>query len=588
MDLFDIISFIGGLAFFLFGMTQLSSGLETMVGGTFEKVLAKMTSNRFYALGLGAIATAVVQSSSTVTVIVVGLVNSGIMSLTQSVGVIMGSNIGTTITAWILSLVGLESSNIFVKLLKPDSFAPIFAFLGIIYIMFFKSKHKKNWGTVLIGFAILMSGMSVMGDSVENLRDVPEFANIMVMFSNPIMGVLAGAIITAIIQSSSASVGILQSLSTTGAVPFSSALPIIMGQNIGTCVTALLSSIGATKNAKRVTAVHIYFNVLGTIIILPAFLIISNFINFEWMNMPAEPYMIAIAHTAFNIITTILLLPLAKFLQKLAEKTVVDGKDAPAKETLLDDRLLLSPTLAIAESHNIAVKMSELVTTTYRNSLDLLKGYDVKKVSLIEDSEREIDKYEDILGAYLVKISSDKLTEKDSKIISQLLHTIGDFERIADHSVNILEVAQEISEKEIKFSSKAIAEIEVISAAVNDILEMSLSAFVDNNVDRATYVEPLEDVVDELRFAIRNRHIQRLKDGECTIELGFVLSDLITNFERISDHCSNIALWTIEANSEGEILAHDFTERIKLTNELSYNERFETYKHKYRLPSSKS
>ncbi len=586
MDLFNVISFIGGLAFFLFGMNQLSTGLETMVGGKFEKVLSKMTSNRFSALGLGAAATALVQSSSTVTVIVVGLVNSGIMTLKQSVGVIMGSNIGTTITAWILSLIGLESSNIAVKMLKPDSFAPILAFIGIIYIMFIKSPKKKNWGTILVGFGILMSGMSVMGDSVESLKDVPEFANLMVMFSNPIMGVLAGAIITAIIQSSSASVGILQSLSMTGAVPFSSALPIIMGQNIGTCVTALISSIGANKNAKRVTAVHIYFNVIGTLICLPAFLIINSFIHFEFMNQAAEPFMIAVAHTTFNIVTTVILFPFAKHIQKLAERTVKNEKENVPAKTILDERLLLSPNLAIAESHNVTEKMARLVLENYNYSIAMLEKYDDKIATVIQENEVQIDLLEDRIGVYLVKINKDGLTEQDGKHISQLLHTIGDLERIADHCTNVLEVAYEMADKKAKLSSKATEEINIISRAVKDILDMSIESFLENNADRATYVEPLEDVVDELKFNIRSRHIQRLKDGSCSIELGFILSDLVSNFERISDHCSNIAIWILEYNLDDGILAHDYHEKLKDAKEISYEERYDAYKHKYRLPKS--
>ena len=588
MDLFDILTFVGGLAFFMFGMNQLSAGLETMVGGRFEQLLAKMTSNRLKALGLGALVTALVQSSSAITVMVVGLVNSGIMNLTQSVGVIMGSNIGTTITAWILSLVGIESGNVFIKLLKPDSFAPVVALVGIILLMFFKTSKKKNLGTVLIGFAVLIYGMSIMGDAVSGLQDVPEFGQLMVAFSNPIAGILAGAIITAVIQSSSASVGILQSLSLTGAIPFASALPIIMGQNIGTCVTALISSVGTTKNAKRVTAVHIYFNVLGTLICLPLFLILSNTFNFSFVNEDATPVMIAVAHTIFNIVTTILLFPLGKFLQKLAEKTVKDKNGAITKETMLDDRLLISPGFAIVESRNSTIKMAEITKENIIRALTLIGNYDKRIVSQVEDAEGEIDMYEDKIGAYLIKINQQQLTGKDNTDISQLLQTIGDLERISDHAVNITEVANEIYEKGLKFSDKAMAEIDVMIKAVEEILELSISSFTDNNNDRATYVEPLEEVVDGLKTELRNRHIKRLQEGKCTIELGFVLSDLITNLERVSDHCSNIAISQLEANLDTQIEAHDYVERIKERGEFNYNQKFDTFLYKYRLPKSVS
>lgn len=588
MDIFNVIAFVGGLAFFLFGMNLLSSGLETMVGGKLESVLKKMTSKPIMGLMLGAAVTAVVQSSSAVTVMLVGLVNSGIMSLSQSVGVIMGSNIGTTITSWILSLAGIEGSNFFLTLLKPESFSPIIALIGIIFVMFLKSAKKKNIGTILLGFAVLMSGMSIMGENVKMLKDVPEFAQVMVMFSNPIMGVLVGAVITAIIQSSSASLGILQSLSLTGAIPFSTALPIIMGQNIGTCITALISSVGAAKNAKRVTAVHIYFNIIGTLICLPIFLIITNVFNFDFVNKAANPFEIAIAHSSFNIITTVILFPLAKKLEKLAILTVKDKPGTVVKTNMLDERLLVSPTFAIAESRSFTIKMAELVRKTVISSVSLVDNYDLKTATAIEDEEHDIDVFEDKLGSYLVKVSAKKLSGDDSNDVSQLLHTIGDLERIGDHAVNILDVAKEIHEKGISFSDKATEELTIIKNAVVDILNLTLDAFIQRNNDAACQVEPLEQVIDDLKLELRNRHIKRLQDGKCTIELGFVLSDLLTNFERISDHCSNIAVCQLEISNNASFDTHDYLERLKSSGDHDFTEYYNDYKGKYKLPMSSS
>ncbi|MFI3325814.1 MAG: Na/Pi cotransporter family protein [Clostridia bacterium] len=588
MTFFDFLTFVGGLAFFLFGMNQLSAGLETMVGGKFENTLKKMTSNRFFALTLGAFVTATVQSSSAVTVMLVGLVNSNIMSLSQSVGVIMGSNIGTTITSWILSLVGLEGGNFFTKMLKPSSFAPIVAFIGIILLMFSKSNKKKNIATICLGFAILMTGMSLMSDAVAGLEDVPAFQNLMVMFSNPFMGVLVGAVITAVIQSSSASVGILQSLSLTGAIPFSAALPIIMGQNIGTCITALISSIGTTKNAKRVTAVHIYFNVIGTLIVLPVFLLINNMCDFAFFDRAATPFEIAIAHSAFNIITTALLFPFAKHLQKLAELTVKANKDGEAKTTKLDERFLVSPTFAIAESKSCTIKMAELSRDTIISAINLIGNYDSKRAAVIEDNERDIDEYEDLLGSYLVKASAEKLSGNDSNEIFQLLHTIGDLERLGDHALNICEVAKEMHDKDLKFSQKASEEITIMKLAVIDIVNKTIDSFVKNDCDAAKTIESLEEVIDGLNLEIKARHIKRLQEGRCTIELGFVLTDLLTNLERTADHCSNIAVCQLEVLEHSSFETHDYLNNLKAENDEDFIKNFNKFKEQYLLPKSTS
>ncbi len=587
MDLFDILSFVGGLAFFLYGMHQLSSSLENMVGGKLESFISKMTSNRWSALSLGALVTAMVQSSSVVTVMVVGLVNSNIMSLSQSVGVIMGSNIGTTITSWILSLVGIEGGNVFTKMLKPDSFAPVVALLGIVFIMFSKSKKRKNLGTIFLGFAILMSGMSIMGDAVEGLKEVPEFTDLMIMFSNPIMGVLVGAIVTAIIQSSSASVGILQSLSLTGAVPFATALPIIMGQNIGTCITALLSSIGANKNAKRVTAVHIYFNIIGTLIFLPVVLIVQGFFSFEFFNRAASPFEIAITHSIFNVLTTAILFPFAKKLEKLAKLTIKDRPSSKDKEVMLDERLLLTPSFAVAESRKVCEKMAEITRDTVITAINRLENYDAKVAEEIEENEQIIDGFEDKLGTYIIKISSESLTEEESNKISQMLHTIGDLERISDHALNITEVSKEIYDKKLSFSAKALNELSIIKNAVIEIVNKAVDVFVTQDLDLAQTIEPLEDLIDELTVEIKNRHVRRLKDGDCTIELGFILSDLLTNLERISDHCSNIAIYEIELLRNQPYAAHEYLHNLEKETGSQFKDEYDKYKLRYTLPARK-
>ena len=508
MDIFSVFTLMGGLAFFLYGMNVLSSALEKMVGGKLESVLRVMTSNRWKGLALGAVITIAIQSSSAMTVMLVGLVNSGIMELSQTIGVIMGSNIGTTLTAWILSAAGIEGDNIWLKMLKPESFSPLLALVGILLIMTCKQGRKRDAGHVLIGFSILMTGMSFMSQSVSPLADMPVFQDILVMFKNPLMGVLLGAVVTGVIQSSAASVGILQSLSMTGSITFGMAIPIIMGQNIGTCVTSLLSSVGANKNAKRVTAVHIYFNVLGTVICLLGFYALNSLFRFEFTDSPINAVGIALVHSLFNFITTALLLPFSKQLEGLAKLTV---RDTNVRETLLDERLMLSPAFAISECRALAVKMAHTARDSMLSAIGLTKEYDDGIAREITEQEEQLDLYEDTLGTFLVKLSSKDLSQADSNEAAELLHAIGDFERIGDHAMNILRAAQEIDDKGLEFSEKAQEELGVITQAIIDILNLTVDSFEREDTRLAARVEPLEQVVDSLKLELKNRHVRRLK-----------------------------------------------------------------------------
>ena len=592
MDIFDVIKLAGGLAFFLFGMNLMSTGLETMVGGKLESILKSMTSNKFKSLCLGAIITIAIQSSSAMTVMLVGLVNSGIMQLAQTIGVIMGSNIGTTFTVWILSAAGIEGGNVFTNLLKPENFSPVVALIGAAMVMFAKSSKKKNVGSILVGFALLMTGMSFMSSSVSGLRDEPIFAEIMLMFNNPFFGVLVGAVITAIIQSSAASMGILQSLALTGNVSFGMALPIIMGQNIGTCITAVLSSIGANKSAKRVTVVHIYFNVIGTVLCLSLFYLADSIFKFEFTDSPISMFMIAVVHTIFNVFTTLVLLPFTKQLEKLAMLTIKDKKGeaktaAPADEIILDERLLLSPSFAIAEARAATVKMAELTRTTIKEAINLMEHYSEEGAAAVEANEHIIDVYEDRLGTFLVKISAKTLTKEDSNEVSKLLHTIGDFERISDHAVNLLKVAREINYKKLVFSEKARHELRILTLAILDILDLTVDSFINHDDDMAYKVEPLEQVIDSLKAELKSRHIRRLQEGKCTIELGFVLSDILTNYERISDHCSNIAVCQIQIDHD-TMVTHEYLEDVKTSGSPKYTGYYNDYKSRYILPMSVS
>lgn len=582
MDVFSLFTLLGGLAFFLYGMHVMSAGLEKMVGGKLERVLKSMTSSKWKGLALGAVITIAIQSSSAMTVMLVGLVNSGIMQLSQTVGVIMGSNVGTTLTAWILSAAGIESSNFFLRLLKPESFSPIVALIGVLLIMSSKEGKKRDVGTILVGFSVLMTGMSFMSQSVSPLADMPIFQDILVMFQNPIAGILLGAVVTGVIQSSAASVGILQSLSMTGSITYGMALPIIMGQNIGTCVTALLSSIGTNKNAKRVTAVHVYFNVLGTVICLSGFYLLNAFIHFDFIDSPINALGIAVIHSLFNLLTTLILLPFSKQLEKLAKITI---REQSTKEELLDERLLLSPGLAIAECRNLSIHMAKAARDSMANAISILSKFDQKVADSITQQEEEIDLYEDKLGTFLVRLSSKDLSPKDSHDVSQLLHAIGDFERIGDHAVNILRVANEIHDKDIQFSDKAQEELQVITRAILTILNLTVEAFEENDPVIAAKVEPLEQVIDGLKLELKNRHIRRLQEGRCTIELGFVLTDLLTNYERVSDHCSNIAVTVIQIK-DSSLDTHGYLNEVKNTGNPAFTQAFETYSLEYLLPAS--
>lgn len=588
MDIFSVLTLFGGLAFFLYGMHVLSDSLEKMVGGKLERVLRSMTSNRFKSLLLGIGITAAIQSSSAMTVMLVGLVNSGIMNLSQSIGVIMGSNIGTTVTAWILSLSGITSGNVLVQLLKPENFSPIVALIGIILIMFAKSSKKKDVGSVCLGFAILMTGMSLMSGAVKPLAELPQFKEIIMMLNNPFIAIVVGMLITALIQSSSASLGILQSLAMTGSISFNMALPIIMGQNIGTCITALISSVGASKSAKRVTAVHIYFNVIGTVICLSGFYLVDSFVNFAFADQPISSVAIAVVHSVFNVLTTFILLPFVKQLEKLAVITVRERhpKAAPGEhDIVLDERLLLSPAFAIAECRNTTVRMAYLARDTIVESIGLLTEFNEDIAAEIEKNENIVDQYEDMLGSYLVKISSKSLSASDSNDAAQLLHTIGDFERISDHAVNILRVARELHEKGLRFSEKAQQELTVFTEAIVEILTITTDAFAENNLKLAYEVEPLEQVIDSLKAELKNRHVRRLQEGRCTIELGFVLSDILTNYERVSDHCSNIAVCMIQIK-DSNMDTHEYLKEVKTSGEPRYTDYFNNFKDKYTLPQT--
>jgi len=570
MDIFGIFSLVGGLALFLFGMDAMGKGLEKLSGGRLEKLLEKLTSNRLKAVALGLLVTGIIQSSSATTVMVVGFVNSGIMKLTQAVGIIMGANIGTTVTAWLLSLASIEGESLVLQLLKPSSFSPLLALLGIILLMFCKSEKKKNIGTILVGFAILMTGMDQMSAAVKPLKDVPEFTNILLMFSNPILGMLAGLVLTAVIQSSSASVGILQALCMTGAVPFGTALPIIMGQNIGTCVTAIISSIGTSKNAKRAAVVHLLFNIIGTTVFMIVFYTVNAIAPFAFLNTPADAAGIATVHSLFNIGATCLLLPFGNQLVKLATFLVKDSKEDQDKENIfkaLDVRFLDTPGIALEQCKKLTDDMARITKDSLFGAIELLENYSEKREKELIDMENLVDRYEDELGAYLVKISAKDLSGKESHVVNNLLHSIGNWERISDHALNICDAAKEIHEKKITFSAAATEELAVYTRAIKDILNMSVESFEYDDIGMAKKVEPLEEVIDDLNLMIKNRHIQRLRAGECTIELGFVLHDILTNYERVADHCSNVAVSVIQTGDH-EVEAHQYIGHLKDEDEF--------------------
>ena len=595
MDIFGVLSLIGGLAIFLYGMDLLGEGLTGASGGKLEKILEKLTSNPVKAVLLGAGVTAVIQSSSATTVMVVGFVNSGIMKLSQAVGVIMGANIGTTITSWILSLTGIESSNIFISLLKPTSFSPVLAAVGIVFLMFLKKDSLKNPGKIMIGFALLMYGMDAMSSSVAPLAEVPQFASILTAFSNPVLGMLAGMLFTAIIQSSSASVGILQALCSTGILSYATALPIIMGQNIGTCVTALLSSIGATKNGKRAAIIHLYFNVIGTVTFMIVFYALNAVIHFSFLNLTAQEFGIAVIHTAFNIITTAYLLPLRKVLEKLAyatikldddEKRIMDRR-SENEFALLDDRFLEAPSLAVEHCKQVINKMADISRESLFISMSLIGGYDEEQALRVGELETRADKYEDALGTYIMKISTKNLKKEDSEMLNVMLHCIGDFERISDHACNICDSARELQQKNMQFSPKAETELDILSSAVREAVDISFDAFKSNSKNEADKVEPLEELIETLAVELKARHIRRLREGKCTIELGFAHSDILNNLERVADHCSNIAVDVIQSD-QLEFDAHEYLDGIKNKDNQQFARDYKAYKEKYRLPETRS
>ena len=577
-DIFDALALIGGLCLFLFGMNVMGDGLERRAGNSLKSLLGKLTDNKFKGFLTGMGVTAVIQSSSATTVMVVGFVNSKVMTLKQSIGIIMGANIGTTVTSWLLSLGGISSDNIIMKLLKPMSFTPILALIGIAFTMFSKSSKKKDIGTILLGFATLMFGMDAMSDAVKGLASVPEFQNLFLAFTNPILGVLVGALVTAIIQSSSASVGILQALSVTGAVSYSAAIPIIMGQNIGTCVTAMLSSFGASKNAKRASVIHLMFNVIGTVIWLTVFWIVSAIFKPMILDESASYLGIAICHSIFNVLCTVILLPASSLLEKLAYKIVPEGK-APEKVVELDERLLATPPIAVEQSSHLASKMAIEAFEGFRLAIQSITDYTPEIAERIRRIEDNTDHYEDILGTYLTKLSNHQVSDEDSALITKLLKAIGDFERISDHAVNVLESVEELREKGIEFSLSAREEFATLCAATTEILSLTERAYLNNDLVMAYEVEPLEDVIDNLKTLLRNNHIVRLRDGSCTVETGFIWSDLITNFERVSDHCSNVAVGIIDI-SEHTMNAHEVIKHLKVGN-ARYSEKYEAYSEKY-------
>ena len=580
MTIYDGLTLIGGLCLFLFGMNIMGEALEKCAGSRLKTILGKITGNKLTGFLLGLGVTAVIQSSSATTVMVVGFVNSGLMTLKQAINVIMGANVGTTVTAWLLSLSGISGDSFLVTMLKPTSFTPILALIGIVCYMFSKSPKKKDVGMILLGFATLMTGMETMSGAVSGLRDVPEFRNILLMFSNPVLGVFAGALLTAVIQSSSASVGILQALSTTGQITYLTAVPIIMGQNIGTCVTAMLSSVGTNKNARRTAVVHLLFNIIGTVVWLTVFCAVKSLVVLPILDESANQMGIAVIHSAFNILCTALLLPMSGVLEKLAYLVVREDNTTDDVEEL-DERLMAAPAVAIAQCRRIVDQMASLADRALKDSMEMLENYSGKTAETIRAAEDKTDRYEDTLGDYLVKLSSHSLSDSDRLETAELLHLIGDYERIADHAVNILGSAEEMREKGISVSPAAQKELKIMCSAVSEILDLSLKAYETNDVKLAKQVEPLEEVVDTLKEQLRMRHILRLQNGTCTIELGFVWADLLNSLERVADHCSNIAGRVIE-NANHTIELHAYMENVKL-GDRKFAQMYSDYAKKYAL-----
>lgn len=580
MTLYSLLGLIGGLALFLFGMNQLSSGLEKVAGGRLEGTLRMLTSNRFKALALGTVITAAIQSSSALTVMLVGLVNSGIMELSQTVGVIMGSNIGTTMTAWILSMSGIESDNIIISMAKPENFSPIIAIIGVIFILASKKQSKKDIGGILVAFAILMYGMDMMSDAVSPLAQSDKFTSIMTAFDNPFLGILFGAGFTAIIQSSSASVGILQALAMTGSISFGAAIPIIMGQNIGTCVTSVISSIGVNKNAKRVAVVHISFNLIGTTVCMCIYFIVKDFLDPKLMASAITPVGIAIFHSIFNIFTTAILLPFSNGLVKIARFVIKD--DAEDKTVLLDSRLLNSPAFAVQQARNYVVEMSELARDSFTDALRIFSNFNEKAADLIIKKEQRLDYLEDELGTFLIQLSSKETTEADSNQITEMLHCISDFERIGDHAINLMTDAREMHAKRLSFSPAAQKEFIVLKAALTEILSNTSRCYQADDAEQAALIEPLEEVIDDLTSEIKDRHILRIKSGVCASGLSVIIPNMVTNCERVSDHCSNVAVCIIQTK-ESAFDKHIFLNEMKYTNNEEFLRDFKAYSAKYHL-----
>lgn len=582
MSIYSIFSLLGGLALFLYGMNMMGDGLEKISGGKLEQILEKMTDKTYKGVLLGCAVTAVIQSSSAVTVMVVGFVNSGIMELSRAIGVIMGANIGTTATAWILSLTGIDGDSLIVNLLKPSSFAPVLAVIGVFLLMFSKSDKRKNIGGIIAGFGILMMGMEFMSDSMSGLADNQQFTSILLKFSNPVLGILTGMILTAIIQSSSASVGILQALSLTGAVSFGTAFPIVLGQNIGTCVTALIASVGTNKNAKRAAMAHLYFNIIGVVLAVALFYGGNAIFQFDFLQNTVTPSQIAIIHSVFNIFSTLVMLPFTKQLEKLAYMTIKDGKkgkeDAPV---LLDERFLLTPSYAVEKSREVTVQMADLVEKTAMTAFSLLKNYKSEKASKISENEKKTDKYEEMLETYLVKVSALQLSDEDSKNVFILHHAIEDLEKISDYCEDILKIKKNINKKNIIFSEKAKYDLSVMLAAVTKIINLTVEAFKMNDITKAREIEPLEEVIDKLKKELKNRHLKRIEDGSCSVDQGFVFLDVINALERIADHCASLAVSMIELEC-GEYNVHEYTRELK-ESDKEFVENLDSYLEKYSL-----
>ena len=590
MSFFFFFSMVGGLALFLYGMHILSEGLEKLSGGRLERILENLTNSKWKAVLLGAGVTAVIQSSSATTVMVVGFVNSGIMKLKQAIGVIMGANVGTTVTSWILSLTGIESDNFLVKLLKPTSFSPLLAIVGVIFIMFLKNGKKRDLGTIFVGFAILMFGMDAMSSAMKPLSDIPEFTRLFTMFTNPILGLLVGALLTAIIQSSSASIGILQALCGTGTVTYAAAVPIIMGQNIGTCVTAMMSGVGATKNAKRAAMVHLLFNVIGTAIFMVVFYLLHAVIQFDFMDESVNKVGIACVHTGFNIVATLVLLPFSNILERLSLMIIKPDEEELARAEKgpefirLDERFLSTPSFALEQANSLVIKMAEITYDSLKEAIPMLFHFDKHIAENVEYKENLVDRYDDEISSYLVKLSSRNLSVRDSHKLNMLLHSIGDLERISDHAMNIVDSAREINKKEQSFSAKAVEELKIFSQAVEDILADAVKMLETEDEIAAKAIEPFEEVIDVIQKEMKKRHTKRLRKGKCTAEMGFVLSDITNNYERIADHCSNLAINVMQLY-EDDTHAHEYIDTLQKDEGSFFAVKFQEYLKRYELPN---